>query len=79
MKNYRGYYLTENTTTADIDALIERNAVDAFKTACKIFNSHMTMEASINASEKAERLVKEFGYTWDAIEALECEVLNSVA
>ena len=79
MKQYKGYYIdgVHFINTAAIDAFIEREAVEAYKTACKIFNSRMTMEASIYAYEKAERLVNEFGYTWDKIEAIEIEVLTA--
>ena len=81
MKNYKGYYIdgVHFTSKEDINKFLEAQAINAYKVALKLFASRGTMEASIYASEKADRLVKEFGYTWEAIEALECEVLNLVA
>ena len=79
MKQYKGYYIdgVHFTNTAEIDKFIENQAVEAFIRACKVFNINMNLEASIYAGEKAEILVKEFGYTWGDIEDIEIKVLKS--
>lgn len=73
MKQYKGYYIDGVVfhNKQEIEKFLEKQAVDAYRTACKIFNSHMTMEASINASRHAEKLVKQFGYTWEQVEEIE--------
>ena len=35
------------------------------------------MEAGVYCSEKAEYLVNNFGYTWEAVEALEVEAITA--
>lgn len=76
MKQYKGYYIDNVifNSEAQIDTFIERQAVDAYKTACELFAHNSTMENSIFCNEKAEILVNQFGYTWEQIEALEIEV-----
>ena len=75
MTKYKGYYIdgTHFTSKEDIDRFLEAQALEAYKTACKIFASHLTMEASIYCAEKADYLHYHFGYTWDQLEAIECE------
>lgn len=81
MKQYKGYFIDNVTfnNKADIDTFVERQAVDAYKKAVEMFANHSDMEHSIYADEKAEYLVKEFGYTWEQIEAIEIETLKAVA
>lgn len=78
MRKYKGYYIDGVifSSKADIDKFIEQKAVESFMIACRIFNILTTAEASLNCSQKAENLVKNFGYTWDEIEALEVEALQ---
>lgn len=79
MKNYKGYYIdgvwfhNEN----EIDKFLEEQAVKAYKTAYKMFLNHMDMAHSVFCDEKAEILVKNFGYTWSQVEALEFEVMDA--
>lgn len=70
---YRGYYVTEGYTKADIDKLIRKNDIKAYIAACKIFRSHGTLEASIFQNEKAEILHDEYGYTYEELEQMEIE------
>lgn len=79
MKQYKGYYIDNVifNSEAEIDTFIEKQAVDAYKTACKLFVNHSTMANSIYCSEKAEILVTRFGYTWEQLEALEIEVYKT--
>lgn len=79
MKQYNGYFIDNVifNSEAEIDSFIEKQAVDAYKTACKLFANHSTMANSIYCSEKAETLIKRFGYTWEQVEALEIETYKT--
>ena len=79
MKKYKGYYIDKVifNSEKEIDEFIEKKAVDSYKTACRIFARHSTMEASKICSEIADRLVKQFGYTWEQIEEIEIEVFKT--
>lgn len=79
MTKYKGYYIdnVHFNSKHDIDKFLEKQALEAFKNACWLFNRRLDMESSIIANEKAEYLVKNFGYTWDRIEAIEIETLRT--
>lgn len=79
MTQYRNYYIDNITFSckADIDAFIEKQAVNAYIAAIKMFTEHPDMEHSIYADAKAEYLVNNFGYTWDQVEALEIAALKN--
>lgn len=81
MKNYKGYYIdgVHFTSKEDIDKFLEKQALNAYKTALKIFASRHTMEASIYATEKADYLHDYFGYSWDKLEEIEIEVFKAAA
>ena len=81
MRNYRGYYIDGFTfkNEQEIDAFIEKQAVDGYKRDVKLFAADPSMEGSIAAGESAERLVKQFGYTWEQVEAIEIEVYEAIA
>ncbi len=73
MKNYKGYYI-DNVyfhNEAEIDAFVEKQAVNRFITLNKIFSNLGTMEASIACDKQAEYLHKVFGYSWEKLEELE--------
>lgn len=77
MKKYKGYYIDHVVfnNEADIDAFIEKQAVEKFKILNQIFYSHMSLEASIACSNQALILNTKFGYSWDRIEQLELEAI----
>lgn len=79
MKQYKGYYIDNIyfNNKQDIDNHIEKMAVEAYKTACRLFDRDRSMEASMYADDKAEFLVKHFGYTWEQIEAIEIETFKA--
>lgn len=79
MKQYKGYYIDNVifNNEAEIDAFLEKQAIDAYKLACELFAERPTIENSIYCDEKAERLVNQFGYTWDQIEALEIDAYKT--
>jgi len=81
MRQYKGYYIDNVifNNTNDIEAFLKRQAVDAYKMAVTLFVERSTIENSIYCDEKAERLVNEFGFTWEQVTALEIETMKSIA
>ena len=79
MTTYRGYTIDHITfnSKADIDRFVEKQAVDAFKDAIRLFNRDMSMETSVYADSKARYLMREFGYTPDQIEEIELSELTA--
>ena len=80
MKQYKGYYIDKVifNNEEEIDIFLEKQAVDAYKSACELFAQHKTIGNSITCDEKAERLVNQFGYTWEQVEQLEIEVYETL-
>lgn len=80
MRQYKGYYIDGVIfhNEQEIDKAIERQAVDAYKLAVELFAVKSTMANSIYADERAERLVNQFGYTWEQVEEIEIEVYKSL-
>lgn len=75
MKQHKGYYIDNVIfhNEEEIDNFLEKQAVDAYKLACSVFATHSTVANSLLVDEKAERLVKFYGYTWEQLEAIELE------
>ena len=80
MRQYKGYYIDGVIfhNEQEIDKAIEKQAVDAYKLAVELFARKSNMANSMYADERAERLVKQFGYTWDHVEEIEIEVYESM-
>ena len=70
---YKGYYIDGFwfTCKEDIDNFLKTKAIEAFKTACKLFNRDLSFEASINCTKLAEQLHNNFNLNWSEIEAIE--------
>ena len=84
MKQYKGYYIDHVyfNSEAEIDAFVEKKAVEAYKMAIELFASAAAsdlMARSIYADEKAEALVNQFGYTWEQVEEIETSVYKNIA
>lgn len=81
MRQYKGYYIDNAIfhNEKEIDNFLKEQAVRAYKMACECFARHSTMENSILVDERAERLVNQFDYTWEQLEDMEIEVLQSIA
>ena len=80
MKKYNGYYIDNVIfhNEEEIDAFLKQQAIDAFKKAIKYFCENPTMAASMYSEEKAEVLVKQFGYTWEQVEELETNTMKEI-
>jgi hypothetical protein len=81
MTQYRGHYIDNVIfhNTEEIDNFIKAEDVRAYRQAIKIFAGSQTMAASIYMDQKAEKLVNEYGYTWEEVEAIEIETLEEIA
>ncbi len=81
---YKGYYIEKESANGfhckeEVDHFLREQAVNAYITSVQMFASHPTMECSIYSAEKADRLVKGFGFTWEQVEAIEIETLKALA
>ena len=72
-KMYKGYYIDgiRFTSKEDIDSFLKNKAIEAFKTACKLFNRDFSLEASNYCGKLAEQLHNNFNLSWNEIEAIE--------
>lgn len=79
MKQYKGYYIDGAIfkSKADIDRHSEKQAVEYYKAAVAVFAEKRTFESSTVCEEAAERLVNNFGYTWEQLEEIEIEVMKA--
>lgn len=75
MKQYKGYYIDGITfnNKEEIDSFLKAQAIKSYQTAVKAFQINGNMEASISMNSISERLVSEFGLTWEEVEEIECE------
>lgn len=73
MMKYRGYYIDHVIfhSKADIDAFVKKNAVNAYRRACRMFAESPSMECSIYCHEQAQRLHDDFGLSFSEIEEIE--------
>ena len=79
MKQYKGHYIDKVIfhNEAEIDEFMKQQAIKEYKTRCQVFAINRTMEASIYASEQAQRLNKEYGISWEELEEMEIEALKT--
>ena len=68
MIRYMGYSFNSQE---EVENYLKDSAVKAYKQAIALFNQNPTMEAECYCSEKAEILVKRFGFTWEQVEKIE--------
>lgn len=79
MTKYRGLYVDHVVFSShkEIDDFLREQAVKAYKEAVELFCDLRTMEASVYASEHADKLHYEHGLSWNEIEDIEEEVMAS--
>lgn len=80
MKQYKGYYIDKVIfhNEKEIDDFLRQQAIDAFRMAWELFMELRTVENSIYCDEKAQRLVNQFGFTWEQIEELENQIIEEI-
>lgn len=81
MMKYRGYYIDGSCfkSKKEIDEFLREQAINSFKVAVELFCKYHSMEASIYEDEKAEVLVKQFGFTYGEVEELEIATMEAIS
>lgn len=81
MTQYKGYYIDGSTfkNKADVDAFRESENVRLYIIAVEAFAHNKTPAAAALVDEYAEKLVNNFGYTWEQVEEIEKQVYNKIA
>lgn len=77
MKQYKGYYI-DNVffgSEKEIDEYIKNATIKKFKTLCGMFFKNPSMEISNACCELSEKLHKDFGFTYEEIEAFEIQAI----
>lgn len=79
MKKCKGYYIDKVIfhNEAEIDEFVKQQAIKEYEKRCKIFANCGTMEASIYASEQAEKLNKKYGISWEELEQMEIKAYQT--
>lgn len=79
MRQYKGYYIDKVifNNEQEIDEFLKQQAIRAYKIAVEVFVLDSNMEASEYVDQKAQRLVNEFGFTWEQVEELEIEFMKT--
>lgn len=80
MTKYKNYYIEKDSVNgfkskAEIDEYIRKSEIEYFKKLCKIFNSHLTIEASIICQNQADKLNKLYGISWRELEEIEISTI----
>lgn len=81
MRQYKGYYIDKVifNNEKEIDEFIRNQAIEKYKQSVRWFCERPSMQFSIYSGECAERLVEQFGFTWEEIEEMEIEVMKEIA
>lgn len=79
MKKYKGYYIDKVVfhNETEIDEFVKQQEIREYKIRCQVFAINKNMEASIYASEQAEKLNREYGISWEELEQMEIEVYQT--
>ena len=79
MKQYKGYYIDNVifNSTEDVDNFLKQQAVENFKKLNKFFAERVDFGICQMCNEQAERLHRDFGFTWDEIEQMEIEAMTA--
>lgn len=77
---YRGCYIGNGAfrSKAEVDRFLEENAVAHYKLVCELFAEVPSVEHASLCNEEAERLVNQFGYSYEQLEEIEAEVFRTV-
>lgn len=79
MIQYKGYYIDHVIfdSKQDIDDFLKERAISAYKIAVQFYMEKRTNAVAQIVDEKAEYLVKHYGFSWDEIEAMEIEAMQN--
>lgn len=79
MIKYRGYYIDgfHFHSKEEIDAFIKEQAIDRYKSYCRLFSRCPTMEASIVITAHEDWMHKHCGMSYAEIEDIQIEVFSA--
>ena len=83
MKKYRGYYIDHFYfhNEAEIDEFVKKQAIERYRTLCRIFSRRTSPEAlmaiSVVMGKHADLLHKVHGLSHEEIENIEIEVFSA--
>lgn len=81
MTRYKGYYIDHVVfnSKAEIDAFRKEQAINGYKTACRLFYEKTSMEAAAYMAGREKQLHDVYGLTWEQIEDIENSVYAEYA
>lgn len=80
MKSYKGYAIdgVYFQSQAQIDAFIRESLLNSFKAHTEDFELHRNYSSAEGANRVAEKLVSQYGMSWEEIEELEAQILSAL-
>ena len=80
-RQYKGMYIGPGcfNSKEEIDRFLEKKAVEYFKITVELFLHTKNMDYAIFSDKKKKKLVNQYGYTWEQIEAIEAEIYEKMA
>ena len=77
-KSYKGKFIGPGcyASRAEIDAAIEREAVESVKLYAELFCIHKNATTAAGLFQVEENLVDNFGYTWEEVDAIEAQAFK---
>lgn len=80
MRKYKNYYICEGgfKSKKEIDDFIKQKHVDSYVMYIEMFANKASMELVCIISELADKLVKQFGFTYSELEDLEIATFKAL-
>lgn len=77
-KPYKGKYIGPGcyASRAEIDAAIEREAVESVKLYAELFCIHKNVASAADLFRVEENLIDNFGYTWEEVDTMEAQAFK---
>lgn len=78
-REYKGKYIGPGcySTKAEIDQTIKESKIDYMKILVEVFAATGNRAAAVALADYQERLVNEYGYSWEELEAIEAEIYKA--
>ena len=77
-QSYKGKFIGPGcySSRAEIDAAIEREAVESVKLYAELFCIHKNATTAADLFEVEGNLIDNFGYTWEEVDAIEAQAFE---
>ena len=77
-QSYKGQYIGPGcySSRAEVDEALKREAVENVQMLAELFIIHKNYATAAALADAQQRLVDNFGYTWEEAEAIEIEVFK---